>query len=151
MVEKQYFHGKVAAGVLPMAKDTCRFLLMRRSKEVLEPGTYGTIGGRMESWEKLPRETAYREFLEETEYEGHLKMIRALKWDSPDGKFRYHNFLGIVDREFVPVLGWENDEYKWVDLNELRGQRKMHFGLRALLNESKDLINKHYSACTRRK
>jgi len=133
-----------------MARDTCRFLVLHRSGDVMEPGTYGTIGGKMESWEKLPRETAYREFLEETEYEGSIKMIRAHKFVSPDGNFEYQNFLGFVDKEFVPELRWENDDYKWVELDELKSMEDLHFGLEILIKESGALISKKHSACVRR-
>jgi len=106
----------------------------------------------MESFDdNRPRATAYREFIEETEYEGNVKLIRASVFKSPDGKFKYHNFLGIVDREFEPDMEqWENDAYEWVDLYELHTHKDQHFGLRAMLEDSKDLIEKKYASCLRR-
>ena len=81
---------------------------------------------------------AKREFIEETEYNGDIKLIPAYVYR--DGSFAYHNFFGLVDYEFEPELNWETQSYKWMTYEELKALPKKHFGLVALLkNSSKEL------------
>lgn len=129
------FWGKRAAGAMLLAKDTGRLLVPRRSEDVMEPGTWGTVGGAIDNKED-PEKAARREIREELGYRGKVKMYPAYVFQQ--GTFRYYNFIGVVPEEFKPRLNWENDAYKWVKLDEM--PKPLHFGLKALLRESEDLI-----------
>jgi len=56
--------------------------------------------------------------------------------------FKYYNFLAVVDDEFTPNLNWETDNFKWVELDEVRHLSPLHFGLRVLLQHSGPAIQK---------
>jgi 8-oxo-dGTP pyrophosphatase MutT (NUDIX family) len=127
------FWGRMGAGALLVAADTGRVLLLRRSSEVNEPLTWGTIGGAIDGRED-PETAARREVKEETRYDGPLSMHSAYVFQ--DGNFKYYNFIGVVPHEFKPVLNWENERAAWVNLQEARKVRGLHFGLRALLDNS---------------
>lgn len=127
------FWGDVGAGVLALCEETKRFLVVLRSKDVNEPGTWGTIGGMVDRGEKI-KDAAAREFVEETGYDGDIFLVPAYVFKSPDKKFKYHNFIGIVDKEFETNPDWETERTEWMTLDELRALKNKHFGLESLLD-----------------
>jgi 8-oxo-dGTP pyrophosphatase MutT (NUDIX family) len=142
--EAQYW-GKKGAGILPICKKTKRLLIPFRSGYVFEPFTWGVWGGKIDlgvddeferthSVDVSVEHAAQREFVEETEYDGSIHLIPAYVYR--DGDFAYHNFFGLVDYEFEPVLNWETDSYKWMTYEDLQVLPKKHFGLVALLKHS---------------
>lgn len=155
LFEQVEYWGKKGAGILPICTTTKRLLIPLRSEYVLEPNTWGVWGGKIDLGEDDEFEitnnidasvenAAKREFIEETEYKGEIKLIPAYVYK--DGSFAYHNFFGLVDYEFDPKLNWETSISKWMTLEELLTLPKKHFGLVALLNNSskelESLLNK---------
>lgn len=145
------FWGQTGAGVLLMAKDTKRWLVVLRSQEVNEPETWSIPGGAIDDNEK-PMSAALREVKEELGYTGwvsNMKLVYTFK--NPNGRFRYYNFVGMVDDEFEPTLDWENDGFKWVDLEWLLVQQHnttLHFGVVALLNNAGPELKRYTAAIT---
>lgn len=127
---KTGFWGRQAAGCVFLAQDTGRFCIAHRSSEVLEPGTWGTWGGAIDSGED-PAEAVRREVQEETGYTGAMRLIPLLVFRAPGGTFQYHNFLAVVPSEFEPRLNWETQGYQWVECGEWPSP--LHPGMRTLL------------------
>jgi len=136
------FWGAAGAGVLPIAESTGRVLIGLRSAYVNEPGTWGVFGGAIDKGED-PMRAAKREVREELGYRGDMKLIPGYVFTSKGGGFRYSNFVGVVAEEFDPKLDWETETTKWVTYDELLQQPKKHFGLDALIKNSKPLIRKY--------
>jgi 8-oxo-dGTP pyrophosphatase MutT (NUDIX family) len=134
--EKGFF-GTAGAGVLVVAKDTGRILIGLRSPGVDQPNTWGTIGGAIDGKEN-PKVAAQREFEEETRYKGKLKLTPAYVFKK--GDFKFHNFIGIVPKEFKATPDWENTKFEWFELDNL--PKPLHFGLVGLLKNSMTLIRK---------
>lgn len=130
------FWGNRGAGILLIAKDTGRLLLVHRSKYVNEPGTWGIPGGKIDDSES-PIQAAKREAHEELGYSGTIDTIPAHVFKA--GEFRFHNFVAIVPTEFNPTLDWENDAAEWFDIDHLPSP--LHFGVQSLLTNSKDVIS----------
>lgn len=137
--------GACAAGPFIFAEDTGRLLLMLRSWDVLEPRTWGVPGGRCEREDKDEVACAIRECREETLYQGKLRMVTESPYVYREPAFQFHNFVGFVDHEFVPVIGaanpehgWENDGFGWFDLDSL--PKPLHFGVKKLLAEAGDKV-----------
>jgi 8-oxo-dGTP pyrophosphatase MutT (NUDIX family) len=138
--------GGAASGILPVCSTTKRICLARRSSEVETGNCWGTIGGAVK--EGLdPASSAKAELAEETGYAGALRLIPAHVFI--DGKFKYHNFIGIVSHEFsyAPKSGhdWETDSLTWVSWEELEedisnNPSDYHPGLLELLQSSADVI-----------
>lgn len=124
------FFGEQAAGCVAMAKTTGKFLVVLRSAEVEEPGTWGNVGGAHKSDEPA-KTAAMRELHEETGYDGSMAMVPLMRFQK--GTFVYQNFLALVDDEFTPDLGWEATDYRWCSLDDLPSP--LHFGIKALLND----------------
>ncbi len=129
--EETGFFGAQAAGCVMMAKTTGRIMLVLRSAQVDQPGTWGNLGGAHHSDER-PIAAAKREAHEETGYAGAVQMIPLLVFQK--GSFRYSNFLAIVEDEFEPQLGWEADKAVWTTMDAL--PKPLHFGMESLFNDA---------------
>jgi 8-oxo-dGTP pyrophosphatase MutT (NUDIX family) len=154
------YWGDAGSGVLPIAKNTGKFLVSHRGAHVNEGGTFGIFGGgifirqyRLKDVEELiksniPKEHAQEELREETGYNGpiDLKEIYVYKdmKKSPQGlpcNFYYWNYIGIVPEEF-PVRPeaesqWEEGgESGWLTYEELMRVEPKHFGLKEVLSKA---------------
>jgi 8-oxo-dGTP pyrophosphatase MutT (NUDIX family) len=103
----------LGAGTTFMARDTGRFLFLKRSDQGDEPGTWCNCGGGVEAGE-TPEQAAKREAVEEIGYSEPYDLIPMDVNTQPDG-FTYHNFFSIVPTEFEPVLNDEHTDFKWSD------------------------------------
>ena len=138
MIGNPDYWGRLASGVLPMARATRRFLLALRSQQVYEPGTWGTIGGKVE-WGESPEDAAVREFREETRSRAHVELLPLFIYSDEDAGFEYHNHLGVIPREFKPRANWETAAWAWLTLDVLLAVEPKHFGLDALLADEESL------------
>lgn len=124
---REYF-GTSGAGAIIIAKDTGKILLLRRSSNSEEPGTWGGVGGKIDHAED-PSDTVAREIEEETGYND-TKTVYPL-YVYRDGEFTYYNFLVLVPFEFTPQLNWESDNSTWVEFG--KWPNPLHFGIEELL------------------
>jgi poly(A) polymerase len=137
--ESPKYWGSEAAGCIFVAKNTGRILLAKRSSEedpqrgVMEPGTWGTWGGKVD-WGETPKDAVIREIDEEVGYDSDYKLAFLWTYEDQEEGFQYHNFLVIVPQEFKPKLNWENENSKWVDYGQW--PHPMHFGLKALIQHA---------------
>ena len=138
---KQYFSesfwGSRAAGCIFVATDTGRLMFILRSRNVNEPGTWANVGGKMENGEDII-EAVSREVQEEIKYYGRLKLNKLTEFKS--GNFVYYNFLGIVPKEFDPVLNWESDDFKWIEYGNWDEIHPMHFGVKYVIEHDGEKI-----------
>ena len=140
---------KLASGILPICKSTGKILLCKRGTNMPQEGTWAGIGGKLEQdngeSEENIIDVAKREFTEETAYKNYYSIIPSYIYISPNGGFKYYNFIGLFDEEFEPVLNTENSEGKWVSLDEISKMKKddVHFGIRALFMNDPDIIKKY--------
>lgn len=143
------YWGTKGAGVLVICSSTNRILMQKRGQYVQEGGTWGVIGGAIEGIKDeeaiIPMEGAKKELREETGYNGSLKMIPAYVYRKEG--FEYHNFIGVVPQEFQPnpppEHRWETEKFEWMSFEEMMTHKdNFHFGLKALLKNSGDIIIK---------
>jgi 8-oxo-dGTP pyrophosphatase MutT (NUDIX family) len=109
---------KRAVGIVIIAKDTNRFLLLHRSTK---PIVWSVLSGTMEDTEKEPIETLKREIKEEIRINpDFIDDIQKLG-EEKFGKTLFHIFVGFVDSEFdIPnIKKDENDKYGWFDEENL--------------------------------
>jgi 8-oxo-dGTP pyrophosphatase MutT (NUDIX family) len=136
------FWGNKAGGVLAYCPKTRRFLMGLRSSEVNEPLTWGVIGGKLDNVDGSVQQTVHREFQEETGYSGKMKLYPMFVFHDNGKTFEYHNFLGILEKEFEPELDWETERTEWMTLEELLKLPRKHWGLELLLKNSMKEIEK---------
>jgi|SaaInl74LU_5_DNA_1037368.scaffolds.fasta_scaffold33467_2 8-oxo-dGTP pyrophosphatase MutT (NUDIX family) len=105
-----------AAGTLFLSVQTKRFLLLMRDDDSYN-NTWATVGGRAEMGETVI-ESLSREIIEEI---GFLPLVRKTipidLFASNDGKFEFHTFICLVDKEFIPNLNNEHNGYAWSSVN----------------------------------
>ncbi len=124
------------AGILFCCRSTGRVLLALRSRWVDEPGVWGIPGGGVEPGES-PLDGAMREAEEEIGYRGEISVIPAHTFRGSEG-FRYHNFIGVVEREFEPTINWESEAADWFHPNELPSP--LHHGVMELMHRSGSIL-----------
>jgi 8-oxo-dGTP pyrophosphatase MutT (NUDIX family) len=114
---------KKAAGIVIIARDTNRMLLLHRSTP---PIVWSVLSGTMEDGES-PKKTIKREIKEEIginpdKIDGIRKVgSEVFERSIKSGKVEFHIFIGFVDKEFkIKNLKLdENDSYGWFDENNL--------------------------------
>jgi ADP-ribose pyrophosphatase YjhB (NUDIX family) len=110
-----------------------------RSSLVNEPGTWGVIGGALNTKENVMT-AVKREFTEETGCTKSIVMLPAYVFKTSNGSFVYHNFIGLVPKEFDPRVDWETERFEWMTYEQMmKLKSKYHFGLKGLLKDSKSL------------
>lgn len=127
--------GSRGSGILLVHKK--KVLLLLRSDEVLEPGTWGVPGGAVpivgfDLYEDDHR-SAIREAAEEIGFSPRGKVLDTFVWK--EERFVYTTFLvqaSKKERRRRPALNWENDDWGWFDLGEA-ATLNLHFGARAAL------------------
>jgi len=127
--ESGKFWGNAGAGGIFLAKNTGRYLLPYRSRQVNEPNTWGVWGGAIDD-DESPEEAVKREIREETGFKGNyqLKLLHVYT----KGNFKYSTYLIEVADEFEPVLNWETEKYSWFKLADFPKDR-IHFGLKPII------------------
>lgn len=101
----------IGAGVIPYCETTGRYLFVRRSNGVKEPGTWAGFGGEVDYGES-PEMAAIREMEEEAGFTGEMDLELIYTFSAKS--FKYYNYIGRVVEEFTPNLNWENTHFKWV-------------------------------------
>ncbi len=117
---------KLAAGIMPIAKDTGRILLGRRSlTDASYPNHWGLFGGTFEDKDGTPKETAKREFKEETKFSGDYSISKKPIDTRLDNLINYYTYIGIFENEFIPDVNGadehskEHQDFGWFHLNEM--------------------------------
>jgi 8-oxo-dGTP diphosphatase len=130
-------HGKRGAGILLAAQKTGRVLLLLRSEECNEPGTWGLPGGKIDAHENA-RTAAIRELEEEAGWDGPVTVMKEpiFVFEEPD--FEFITYFGYIGDEFDPQTNWESADAGWFSLGRLPSP--LHFGVAALMRERKKAV-----------
>lgn len=139
-VNPREFWGSAAAGILFICKDDGMIMLLKRSKKVMEPGTWGLPGGKLEDGED-PWEAAVRETTEEIGvFPRKHALVDTIQFKSDD--FTYTSFVLVIPKaEKARIirdhkLNRENDQMMWKDpSNWDLDCPTLHFGVQHLLKE----------------
>jgi len=100
--------------------------------------TWGTIGGGLKDNEST-EVGCKREIGEETGYDKSIKLEKLTVYTNEDSTFEYHNFLGIVEKEFEPICNSESITFQWFNIGVW--PMMMHYGLKELI-ENEEVIKK---------
>jgi ADP-ribose pyrophosphatase YjhB (NUDIX family) len=133
--------GRQGAGMLFTTGE--RILLLRRSRHVEEPGTWGIAGGavRVDEYggEEALIDAATNEVLEE---QGSMPEDAQPVGSTVyrESGFQYTTFIMRVPQaEHQPRLNWESDRYGWFTEQEL-ARIPLHFGVEYTLREARNLV-----------
>lgn len=133
---------EIAAGTIVICKETCRILLGRRSGDVSDSNFWSIFGGGFNETDAHPKNTVYREFLEETGFKIESISSKPL-YVFTNNFIEYYTYISFVEKEFAPKLNSEHIDYGWFYLKDL-DDVNLHYGLRELLNnkEVRDILEK---------
>jgi len=131
--------GTRGAGIIVAARETGRILLLHRSDEVNEGGTWGTPGGKIDPREDA-RTAAIRELREESGWTSPVTVLKEPVFVFTEPDFEFSTFFGYVDDEFEPYLNWESQDAGWFTLGRL--PKPLHFGVEALMRKQKSRVAK---------
>jgi 8-oxo-dGTP pyrophosphatase MutT (NUDIX family) len=136
------------AGALFYCPDTERFLLMLRSDDEGQGNCWCGLGGGRDHVNGVPEPletTVRRESFEEA----------ALDPDTPyelvhvgvkyhDDGFRFHNYLALIDHEFLPIINHEHLSFQWCEWQDF--PKNMHQGMMSVFNSPEgQAALKHYT------
>lgn len=147
-----------AAGVLPIAKTTGRILIHKRAPQLPNGDTWVTFGGKPDPNE-TPKQTARREFREESGYDGPIYKMQSAHLYKRKSGFKFYNNLILLPYEFkVKTINKktidgeiEVADAKWVTLDELKNMKGLHFGLKDLLKNSEEQIRNYIKKYCKKK
>lgn len=105
-----------AAGCLFYCPATDRVLLVKRSPDSDNPGTWALLGGTIEEGES-PEEGLRRELYEEACIRNLPNPVHVHSDVSED--FVYLTYLCKVGKEFTPRLNHEHTDYQWCSKDDL--------------------------------
>lgn len=136
-------HKKIGGGIIAIDRKTGDLLLGRRNFDSKSPNSFAPFGGTFEIKDSNPKNTAKREFKEETgchaEYE--VSKTPFAVQDTPSVIF--YSFIGVFDDKFSVHLTNEHVAYGWYQIDAL--PTNLHPGFAELIRdkgeELKSIIN----------
>jgi ADP-ribose pyrophosphatase YjhB (NUDIX family) len=119
----------IAAGIIPIHAPSRSIMMIRRGMDQSYPNTWSFFGGGFEEEDVTPKETAKREFKEESGIES-IKYYVSTKpiYVNDNNHVRFYNFLGLFAAQ----------DYGWFTLDSL--PHNMHPGAVELFENKKDLL-----------
>ncbi len=131
-------------GAIIVSEQTGKVLTVLRSPKESHPNTWTFAGGRCENAETAS-DTLIRELKEELQLIKFKKILPLHRYQSRSKDFVYDTFIVLVNKEFNPVLNWENTGYAWTYINNLPSP--LHPKTRQMMNSSR-LVDKFKNFCT---
>ena len=132
---------EIAAGIIPIHPASGKIMMIRRGFDQSYPNTWSFFGGGFEEIDGDPKETAKREFAEESGISD-IKYYISSKpiYVNDSNHLRFYNYVGIFTEQFIPDLEKENEaqDYGWFSLDSL--PHNMHPGAEEMFREKEYLI-----------
>ena len=141
---------KIGAGIFAVDKQTGKILLCKRGMEGSFPGCWAVFGGTFEEKDGTPKETAKREFMEETNNHSKYLISKEPFFLNSNNFIDFYTYFGIFNGQPEIRINEESLSYGWFDLNRLPDN--IIPGLEGMLNEKmseikimiKKLLNSNY-------
>lgn len=131
---------KLGAGIIAIEKTEGKILLGRRGLKGNQPNTWAPFGGTFDSEDVIPKNTAIREFFEETQCQSKFLLNKTPFYICEDNHVKFYSFIGFFNEPFIPQLNSENLEYGWFHFDHL--PENLHPGVKELFEVKKsDLEN----------
>lgn len=129
---------KIGAGILAIDKQTGDLLLGRRSMQSDNPGTWAPFGGTFETKDGSPKQTAKREFSEETGTNQEYQISSSPFEVQNNPKVTFYTFIGLFGDKFQPNIDREHLSFGWFPIDSL--PTNLHPGFAELVSDRKQDI-----------
>lgn len=126
----------IGAGIIAIDTSNGKILLCRRGDKGYHPNCWASFGGTYDAIDGHPKETAKREFWEETKVNIPYKISKAPFDVQEDNIFQYYLYIGLFDSAFDVQINEENLDYGWYELDEL--PENLHPGFALTLQEKSE-------------
>jgi len=110
---------KIGAGIFAIDKKTGKVLLARRGMNSGYPNTWATFGGTFEEEDVTPKQTAKREFWEETGIVEPYEISTKPFYIDANPFFEFYTYIGVFDGQPKVEINEESLGYVWVDLENI--------------------------------
>jgi 8-oxo-dGTP pyrophosphatase MutT (NUDIX family) len=109
----------IGAGILAIDKNTGKILLCRRGLDGGHPNTWATFGGTFEESDGTPKQTAKREFWEETSINDTYDISIEPFYLNTNKFLDFYTYLGIFKSQPEVIINEESLGYGWFDLENI--------------------------------
>ena len=129
----------MGAGILAIEKTEGKILLGRRSFKVEHPNCWSIFGGTFNKKDIIPKNTAIREFLEETKCKDKFFIQKTPFYICEDNHVKFYTHLGIFNSTFIPIINSEHLEFGWFEIDKMPDN--LHPGFQELMDQKhQDLL-----------
>ncbi len=132
---------EIAAGIIPIHPESEKIMMIRRGMHQSFPNMWSFFGGGFEEEDGNPKETAKREFKEESGLSDITFYISSKPiYVNDTNHLRFYNYIGVFIEQFVPDLEQENEaqDYGWFSLDNL--PHNLHPGAAELFENKMDVL-----------
>ena len=128
---------KIGAGIIAIDSKTGDILLGKRSfKSPNSPNTWAPFGGTFEIKDGNPKNTAKREFKEETGSDTEYELLKSPFYVQDSPNLTFYNYIGLFNDRFSVNIDNEHTNYGWFPLDSLPSN--LHPGFQDLLSNKKE-------------
>jgi ADP-ribose pyrophosphatase YjhB (NUDIX family) len=110
---------KIGAGIIAIDRQTGDILLGRRSSESNGANTWAPFGGTFEMSDHNPKNTAKREFGEETSADTEYEVSKSPFYIQDSPMLTFYTYIGIFKDKFPVSINKEHLNYGWFPLDSL--------------------------------
>ena len=129
---------KIGAGILAIDKHSGKILIARRGMNGGYPNTWATFGGTFEESDVNPKQTAKREFWEETSVNVPYQISKKPFYIDSNNFIDFYTYLAIFDGQPKVQINEESLGYAWVDLENM--PFNLIPGLKSLLDNKEKVL-----------
>lgn len=133
--------GKKGVGAIIYDPFSKEFSLGLRSEYVLEPLTYGTIGGAIDTSEK-EKKAIKREVFEELGINEVYGLQKLYTHKDKEKDFKYTTYILVLNKPLSEInvnLNWENICLKSKKLDYWKNNNRLHFGVKEIFEDENSL------------
>jgi 8-oxo-dGTP pyrophosphatase MutT (NUDIX family) len=138
---------KIGAGILAIDKYSGQILICRRGMDGSFPNTWATFGGTFDKEDGIPKQTAKREFWEETKVDVPYQISSEPFYVNSNQFIDFYTYIGVFDGKPEVTINEENLGYAWVDLENM--PFNVMPGFQELLDEKREELKKIISTLQR--
>lgn len=129
---------KIGAGILAISKEDGKFLLDKRGEGGSCSNCWALFGGTFENEDKNPKNTAKREFYEETKIIDKYKISKEPFYINKNNLWDFYVYIGIFEKKPTVKISEESLDYGWFELNNL--PKNLHPGVKELFDKKYNVL-----------
>jgi ADP-ribose pyrophosphatase YjhB (NUDIX family) len=124
---------KIGAGILGIDKKDGTILLGRRGMKSSYPNCWAPFGGTFEEVDGTPKQTAKREFFEETNVNTKYQITKEPFFMNANPFIDFYTYIGLFDGKPNIIINDESLDYGWFKINKM--PKNLHPGVQELFDK----------------